>query len=52
MAPTHYVMFDQARNKVPQIMREGSTPEMVSRPSWLALGLLVVAFNLIAASSA
>lgn len=51
MAPTHYVMIDQARNKVPQIMRETRAPEMIKHPSWLALGLLVVAFNIIAASS-
>ena len=45
-------MFDQARNKIGQIMRDGDSPELVTHPSWLALGLLLVAFNIIAASSA
>lgn len=44
-----YVMCDQARDTVREIMREGPPPAvLVSQPSWLALALLVVAFNLIA----
>ena len=51
MSTPRYVMFEQARDKVPGIMREHRPAAMVTRPSWIALGLLVVAFNIIAASS-
>lgn len=50
--PSGYVMFDQTRDKVARIMGERAASDLVARPSWLALGLLVVAFNIIAATSA
>ena len=46
-----YVMLDQTRDKVRDIMRETRSPALVTRPSWLALALLVAAFNVIAISS-
>ncbi len=51
-AVTRYVMFDQSRDKVRGIMGERRQSELLARPSWLALTLLLVAFNIIAASSA
>jgi hypothetical protein len=47
-----YVMFDQTQDKVGQIMHESPQSNLVTRPSWVALTLLIVAFNIIAASSA
>lgn len=57
MSPSHYpmpryVMFDQTRDKVRQIMHEHPRAGLITSPSWLALTLLIVAFNIIAASSA
>ena len=46
-----YVNFDQTRDKVRDIMRETRSPPLVTRPSWLAFALLLVAFNVIAISS-
>lgn len=44
-----YVMCDQARDTVRDIMREDvPRATLVEQPSWLALALLLVAFNLIA----
>ena len=51
-AAGRYVMFDQTDDKVRQIMREARRTRLVAQPSWLALTLLVVAFNIIAVSSA
>jgi len=45
-------MCDQAHDTVRDIMREGSPRgALVRQPSWLALVLLLVAFNLIAIAS-
>ena len=46
-----YIMLDQTRDKVRDIMRERDTATLVSRPSWLALALLLAAFNILALSS-
>lgn len=47
-----YVMCDQARDTVREIMREQAPREpLLRQPSWVALVLLVAAFNLIAISS-
>ena len=42
-----YIMREQSRNTVQKIMQEQSTDTLVSHPSWLALGLLFVAFNIV-----
>ena len=42
-----YVMCDQARNTVQQIMHERRRETLLPHPSWLALGLLLVAFNIV-----
>ena len=53
-APRPYVMHDQVREKVRAIMdtagpgtNEAQVP-MLSRPGWVAITLLVIAFNLMA----
>lgn len=46
-----YVMLDQTRDKIHDIMRETRSPPWITRPSWLALVLLVAACNVIAISS-
>lgn len=47
-----YVMCEQARDTVREIMREAPPrAALLPQPSWLALALLVVAFNLIAIST-
>jgi hypothetical protein len=49
MTVSRYVMHDQARDTVREIMcRPEATPPLVVRPSWLALALLLAAFNLLA----
>jgi hypothetical protein len=51
MSPTShqatYIMHEQARDTVRQIMREQRAVPLVTHPSWLAFGLLLVAFNII-----
>ena len=42
-----YVMRDQAHNTVQNIMREKRTDALITHPSWLALGLLLVAVNIV-----
>lgn len=51
MSDTTYVMRDQARDTVHEIMRGPGGPipgSLLQQPSWLALGLLVVALNILA----
>ena len=42
-----YIMRDQARDTVRKIMRERPSETLVAHPSWLALGLLLVAVNIV-----
>jgi hypothetical protein len=42
-----YIMRDQARDTVCKIMHEQSPETLVRHPSWLALGLLLVAVNIV-----
>jgi len=49
MSVCRYVMQDQARDTVNEFMRERPLrPALLEQPSWVALALLLVAFNLIA----
>ena len=44
-----YVMQDQARDTVSEIMSTRPLrPALLEQPSWVALALLLVAFNLLA----
>ena len=52
MHVSHYIMRDQTRDKVTDIMRDPPAATLVTRPSWVALVLLVAAFNVIAITSA
>ena len=51
MSPTSsqntYVMRDQARDTVHKIMRDRHPDPLLTYPSWLAFGLLLVAFNIV-----
>jgi len=51
MAPSRYVMCDQARDKIRDIMGAGRSPVLVSSPSWLALVLILGALNLLAVTA-
>ena len=51
MPQRRYIMTDQVRGKVHQIMDRSPAGALVTHPSWLALALLVAAVNLIAISS-
>ncbi len=52
MTPARYVMCDQARDKLRDIMRPPtSRGTWLREPSWLALALLVAAFNLLAVTA-
>lgn len=42
-----YIMRDQAHDTVRKIMRERQPETPLIYPSWLAFGLLLVAFNII-----
>jgi hypothetical protein len=42
-----YIMRDQARDTVHQIMHERCAETLLTSPSWLAFALLLVAFNII-----
>ncbi|MFT5448463.1 MAG: hypothetical protein ACI9DC_003648 [Gammaproteobacteria bacterium] len=42
-----YIMRDQAHDTVRKIMRERRPEAPLVYPSWLAFGLLLVAFNII-----
>ena len=42
-----YIMRDQAHDTVRKIMRERQPESPLVYPSWLAFGLLLVAFNII-----
>ena len=42
-----YIMRDQAHDTVRNIMRERRPEAPLVYPSWLAFGLLLVAFNII-----
>ena len=42
-----YIMRDQARDTVRQIMHERCAETRLTAPSWLAFALLVVAFNIV-----
>jgi hypothetical protein len=42
-----YIMRDQARDTVHQIMHERCAETLLTSPSWLAFVLLLVAFNII-----
>jgi hypothetical protein len=42
-----YIMRDQARDTVHQIMHERCAEARLSSPSWLAFALLLVAFNIV-----
>jgi len=49
MNVSRYVMQDQARDTVGEIMRTRPLrPALLEQPSWVALALLLVAFNLLA----
>ncbi len=49
MASRPYVMHDQAHDKLREITRGGAgRPALLEQPGWLALTLLLVAFNLLA----
>jgi hypothetical protein len=49
MSASRYVMQDQAGDTVREIMcRSEARPVLVGRPGWLALALLLAAFNLLA----
>ena len=51
MSPTctknSYIMRDQARDTVHKIMHERRAEPLLTHPSWLALGLLLVAVNIV-----
>ena len=47
MNSTPYVMQDQARNTVQQIMSGPSQDKLIHKPAWLGLFLLVAAVNLL-----
>ena len=42
-----YIMCDQARDTVQKIMHERRAEPLLSHPSWLALGLLLIALNIV-----
>lgn len=42
-----YIMRDQAHDTVQKIMHERRPDPLITHPSWLALGLLLVAFNIV-----
>ena len=44
---TSYIMYDQARDKVHGIMQEQRAETLITHPSWLAFGLLLVAINIV-----
>lgn len=48
MSPEPYLMRDHARDTVRDIMGERPGERLLTRPSWVALTLLVMAFNLLA----
>ena len=47
MNSTPYVMQDQARNTVHQIMSGPSRDKLIHKPAWIGLFLLVAAVNLL-----
>ena len=46
-----YIMRDQSRDKVHKIMQDQRTGTLISHPSWLALGLLFLALNIVTITS-
>lgn len=46
-----YIMHDQARDTVRDIMHEQRPLPFVNHPSWLAFGLLFIAVNIITMTS-
>ncbi len=47
MKSTHYIMQDQARDTVQQIMAGPGGEKLLLKPAWLGLILVIAAMNLL-----